>query len=98
MSERRVFGDAVAHSLGLHDAPMLAIRTLRASSVAATRISCGSKQFGHDGSTISLIGFKADAATSSRPRPHQRLVSGLSRVMAGIYEPAADTCRCAAAF
>ena len=28
MSERRVFGDAVAHSLGLHDAPMLAIRTL----------------------------------------------------------------------
>jgi AraC family transcriptional regulator len=46
MSERRVFGDAVAHSLGLHDAPMLAIRTLRASSVAATRISCGSKQLG----------------------------------------------------
>jgi glyoxylase-like metal-dependent hydrolase (beta-lactamase superfamily II) len=28
MSERRVFGDAVAHGLGLHDAPMLAIRTL----------------------------------------------------------------------
>jgi hypothetical protein len=35
MSERRVFGDAVAHNLGLHDAPMLAIGTLRASSVAA---------------------------------------------------------------
>jgi AraC family transcriptional regulator len=46
MSERRVFGDAVAHSLGLHDAPILATRTLRASSVAATRISCGPKQIG----------------------------------------------------
>lgn len=46
MSERRVFGDAVAHSLGLHDAPMLATRTLRASSVAVTRISCGPKQIG----------------------------------------------------
>src|ERR1700733_15966123 len=46
MSERRVFGDAVAHSLGLHDAPILATRTLRASSIAATRISCGPKQIG----------------------------------------------------
>ena len=46
MSERRMFGDAVAHSLGLHDAPMLTARTLRASSVAATRISCGPKQIG----------------------------------------------------
>jgi AraC family transcriptional regulator len=46
MSERRMFGDAVAHSLGLHDAPILTARTLRASSVAATRISCGPKQIG----------------------------------------------------
>jgi AraC family transcriptional regulator len=46
MSGRRVFGDAVAHSLGLHDAPILTTRTLRASSVAAMRISCGSKQIG----------------------------------------------------
>jgi hypothetical protein len=46
MSERRVFGDAVAHSLGLHDAPTLTTRTLRASSIAATRISCGPKQIG----------------------------------------------------
>jgi AraC family transcriptional regulator len=46
MNERRVFGDAVAHSLGLHDAPTLTTRTLRASSVAATRISCGPKQIG----------------------------------------------------
>jgi hypothetical protein len=37
MSERRVFGDAVARSLGLHDAPTLTTRTLRASSIAATR-------------------------------------------------------------
>jgi hypothetical protein len=46
MNERRVFGDALAHSLGLHDAPTLAARTLRASSIAATRISCGPKQIG----------------------------------------------------
>jgi AraC family transcriptional regulator len=46
MSERRVFGDAVAHSLGLHDAPTLKTRTQRASSIAATRISCGPKQIG----------------------------------------------------
>jgi len=46
MSERRVFGDAVARSLGLHDAPTLATRTLRASSIVATRISCGPKQIG----------------------------------------------------
>lgn len=46
MNERRVFGDAVAHSLGLHDAPTLTTRTLRASSIAATRISCGPKQIG----------------------------------------------------
>ena len=46
MSQRRVFGDAVAHSLGLDDAPRLATRTLRASSVAATRISCGPRQIG----------------------------------------------------
>ncbi len=46
MSERRVFGDAVAHSLGLRDAPILMARTLRASSIAAVRISCGPKQIG----------------------------------------------------
>ncbi|MEI9924238.1 MAG: AraC family transcriptional regulator [Bradyrhizobium sp.] len=46
MNERRVFGDAVAHSLGLLDAPILATRTLRASNVAATRISCGPRQIG----------------------------------------------------
>ena len=44
MSERRVFGDVVAFSLGLRDAKTLATRTLRASGVAATRISCGPKQ------------------------------------------------------
>lgn len=43
MNECRIFGDAVAHSLGLSDAPT---RTLRASNVAATRISCGPKQIG----------------------------------------------------
>ncbi len=46
MSERRVFGDVVAYSLGLHDARTIATRTLRASGVAATRISCGPKQIG----------------------------------------------------
>jgi AraC family transcriptional regulator len=42
----RVFGDAVAHSLGLDDAPSLATRSLRRSRIAATRISCGSRQIG----------------------------------------------------
>jgi len=46
MAERRFFGDAVARSLGLQDAPSLTSRALRKSAIAATRISCGERQLG----------------------------------------------------
>ncbi|MBR1219076.1 helix-turn-helix transcriptional regulator [Bradyrhizobium sp. U87765 SZCCT0131] len=46
MTERRFFGDAVARSLGLQDAPSLTARALRKSAIAATRISCGERQLG----------------------------------------------------
>jgi AraC family transcriptional regulator len=41
MSDGRRYGDAIAHSHRLEDAPSLVTRTLRNAQIAATRISCG---------------------------------------------------------
>ncbi len=41
MASQRRYGDAVAHSLGLDDAPLLSTRTLRKSQIGMARISCG---------------------------------------------------------
>jgi AraC-like DNA-binding protein len=46
MTSRRRYGDAVAHSLGLNDAPFLTTRTLRKSQIGITRISCGAGTIG----------------------------------------------------
>jgi AraC family transcriptional regulator len=44
--ERRWFGDPIARSLGLNDAPSFVVRSLRNAQVVATRISCGLGQIG----------------------------------------------------
>jgi AraC-like DNA-binding protein len=44
--ERRWFGDPIARSLGLNNAPSVVARSLRNSQVVATRISCGLEQIG----------------------------------------------------
>jgi len=41
MASQRRYGDAVAHSLGLDNAPLLSTRTLRKSQIGMARISCG---------------------------------------------------------
>ncbi len=46
MSTRRAFGDAVAHSLGLHDAPVLRTKVLRRSQVGISRLSIGADRLG----------------------------------------------------
>ena len=45
-SENRVYGDAVARSLGIDRAPALSTRSLRTSQVGMTRISCGPDRLG----------------------------------------------------
>jgi len=45
-TERRVYGDAVAHSLGVDEVPALKTRSLRTAQVGITRISCGLDQLG----------------------------------------------------
>ena len=46
MTDSRIYGDAVAHSLGLKSAPTRVTRSLRRAQVAMTRISCGPEHLG----------------------------------------------------
>jgi AraC family transcriptional regulator len=46
MKGRRFYGDPIAWSLGLTDAPSVMTRSLRQSQIAATLISCGVEQIG----------------------------------------------------
>ncbi len=46
MSERRQYGDAVARSFGLQDAPHLVTRSLRSMQTAISRLRLGAPQFG----------------------------------------------------
>jgi AraC family transcriptional regulator len=46
MNTRRGFGDAVAHSLGLQDVPVIRTQLLRRSQVGITRLSIGDDQLG----------------------------------------------------
>ena len=46
MNTRRGFGDAVAHSLGLQDVPIIRTQLLKRSQVGITRLSIGGDQLG----------------------------------------------------
>ena len=46
MHTRRGFGDAVAHSLGLQNVPVIRTQVLRRSQVGISRLSIGAEQFG----------------------------------------------------
>ena len=46
MHTRRGFGDAVAHSLGLQDVPVIRTQVLRRSQVGISRLSIGADQLG----------------------------------------------------
>ena len=46
MNTRREFGDAVAHSLGLQDVPVIRTQLLRRSQVGIARLSIGEHQLG----------------------------------------------------
>jgi AraC family transcriptional regulator len=46
MSMRREFGDAVAHSLGLHDVPVLRTQVLQQSHIGISRLSIGTDRLG----------------------------------------------------
>ena len=46
MTTRRGFGDAVAHSLGLQDVPVIRTQLLRRSQIGITRLSIGDHQLG----------------------------------------------------
>jgi AraC family transcriptional regulator len=46
MNSRRVYGDAIAHSLGLADAPTIFTKSLKKSQVGMSRLSIGAKHLG----------------------------------------------------
>jgi hypothetical protein len=44
MTNRRVYGDAVAHSFGLTETPRLVTRALRSAQIVISRLSLGAAQ------------------------------------------------------
>ena len=85
VSESRIYGDAVAHSLGVTAPAALATRSLRTSQIAMTRISCGPAQLGRTPSIPPedsfIIALYLDGLS------HHELWSRGRRVLAQGYAP-----------